>query len=286
MKNFLKIASVLLALAVLFTSCVPIESGLGDYAEGNFAKDTKEVIRTYSDAEALTPGALKNTSTDQYLRAYTQHGLYMEQCSAATETIKVNDLAAMGDTVVGFMFGINKDKKEVTDSVTQKTKKIDVIDFYILGWQPSQNRCYLEHFEDMDPTTLMGSTKLAAMADTYGYYDVTAKDWNVGVPTTNDWFPITGQKTEGNTASLEIRFEQEVDQSDVPVNPTKYAVAIGGQEIAIWEANYFLAEEDKIDNGEEAKGGLGAYVNIRAGKSLDATWTISDNEGAYSEVEF
>lgn len=273
MKNFLKIASVLLALAVLFTSCVPIESGLGEYAEGNFAKDTKEVIRTYSDAEALTPGALKNTSADQYLRAYTQHGLYMEQCSAATETIVVNDLDAMGDTVVGFMFGINKDKKEV-------------IDFYILGWQPSQNRCYLEHFEDMDPTTLMGSTKSAAMADTYGYYDVTAKDWNVGVPTTNDWFTITGQKTEGNTASLTIRFEQEVDQSDVPVSPTKYAVSVGGQEIAVWEANYFLAEEDKIDNGEKAKGGLGAYVNIRAGKSLDATWTISDNEGAYSEVEF
>lgn len=286
MKNFLKIASVLLALAVLFTSCVPIESGLGEYAEGNFAKDTKEVIRTYSDAEALTPGALKNTSADQYLRAYTQHGLYMEQCSAATETIKVNDLAAMGDTVVGFMFGINKDKKEVTNSVTGKTEKIDVIDFYILGWQPSKNRCYLEHFEDMDPATLLGSSTKAAMADTYGYYDVTAKVWNAGTTNTDDWFTTTGQKTEGNTATLTIRFEQEVDTSDVPVNPTKYAVSIGGQEIAIWDANQFLAEKDKIENGDVAKGGLGAYVNIRAGKSLDATWTISDNEGSYSEVEF
>lgn len=286
MKNFLKIASVLLALAVLFTSCVPIESGLGEYAEGNFAKDTREVIRTYSDAEALTPGALKNTSADQYLRAYTQHGLYMEQCSAATETIVVNDLAAMGDTVVGFMFGINKDKKDDTDPVTGKTKKIDVIDFYILGWQPSTKKCYLEHFEDMDPATLMGSSTKAAMADTYGYYDVNAKDWKTGTTNTIDWFTITGQNNGDNTASLTIRFEQEVDQSDVPVSPTKYAVAIGDKEIAIWEANYFLAEDDKIENGKVAKGGLGAYVNIRAGKSLDATWTISDNEGSYSEVEF
>lgn len=273
MKNFLKIASVLLALAVLFTSCVPIESGLGEYAVGNFGKgDSKEVICTYSDADALTPGALKNTSTDQYLRAYTQHNKY-EQCSAATETIVVNDLEAMGDTVVGFMFGINKDKK-------------GIIDFYILGWQPSKNRCYLEHFEDMDPATLMGSSTSAAMKNTYGYYDVNTNDWKVGTTDTNDWFPISGQKTEGNTASLVIRFEQEVDKSDVPVNPTKYAVSVGGNEFAIWDANYFLAEEDKIENGEEAKGGLGAYVNIRAGKSLDATWTISDSEGLYSEVEF
>ena len=260
MVKKLLLGLVAVAAVLVFTGCQPLENGEGDF-EGN-----------KWEAEMTIDNS---TASSGYARFWKQFG-GKEKVEAITTTITLDGNSNPGNSVVGFVFDLNKHGATEKDADGNSLK--DTVDFCLVGitYRDGAYKYYFERYVNV-PTSKTKTEANVTSSSLGNYYTASASaasSWGSTLYTPDDslsdWQIIqSGNYTMAadHTTTMVIKLTQDVAGT--------YKVTIGNQVIGTYSADSITGYTRKDSWTKDGKltGGIACYGNAYANCKIIAKYS-------------